>query len=130
MPTTVALARIAAISMAVTVFSTAALPLRPDMVRSVEDERIDAARAVEGSETKERESGGEPEKMAPVHPNPEAFRKHAVQHGGRVEFVFGDDRPFAECHASTLVETANGRLLCAWFGGTREKDPDVGIWMA
>jgi predicted neuraminidase len=50
--------------------------------------------------------------------------------GGRVDFVFGDDRPFAQCHASTVVDTDNHDLLAAWFGGTEEKDPDVGIWMA
>ena len=35
--------------------------------------------------------------------------------------------PTAECHAPTVVETSNG-LLAAWFGGTHEKHPDVGIW--
>jgi predicted neuraminidase len=50
------------------------------------------------------------------------------ERGGRVDFVFGDDRPFAQCHASTVVELADGELLTAWFGGTEEKDPDVGIW--
>lgn len=34
---------------------------------------------------------------------------------------------FAECHASTIVETDNG-LLAAWFGGTHEKHPDVCIY--
>jgi len=37
--------------------------------------------------------------------------------------------PTPECHASTIVETKNG-LVAAWFGGTREKNPDVGIWVA
>lgn len=35
--------------------------------------------------------------------------------------------PFKECHASTLVETSRG-IVVAWFGGTKEKNPDVEIW--
>ncbi len=46
------------------------------------------------------------------------------------EHIFGDDRPFAQCHASTLVELRNGRVLAAWFGGTAEKHADVAIWGA
>ncbi len=38
--------------------------------------------------------------------------------------------PYAECHASTIVELAPGRLAAAWFGGTKERNPDVGIWFA
>lgn len=46
------------------------------------------------------------------------------------EFIFGDERPFASCHASTLVVLPNGDVLAAWFGGSRESAPDVAIWMA
>ena len=46
------------------------------------------------------------------------------------DFIFDDDRPFRECHASTLIRLDNGDFLTAWFGGTREKDPDVGIWLS
>ena len=60
--------------------------------------------------------------------SPEQFTHRVVAAGGRVDFVFADDRPFASCHASTLVEARDGSLLCAWFGGTAEKDADVGIW--
>lgn len=42
-------------------------------------------------------------------------------------FIF-DKAPFPECHASTVVEPAPGRLMAAWFGGTREKANDVQIW--
>ena len=38
--------------------------------------------------------------------------------------------PYPECHASTIVELAPGRLAAAWFGGTKERNPDVGIWFA
>ncbi len=48
----------------------------------------------------------------------------------RAEFIYElDDRPTPQCHASTLVETSDG-LVAAWFGGTREKHRDVGIWVA
>lgn len=40
-----------------------------------------------------------------------------------------EDRPTPQCHASTLVETADG-LVAAWFGGQHEKNPDVGIWLS
>lgn len=42
------------------------------------------------------------------------------------EFLY-ETAPFPECHASTLAETPEG-LIVAWFGGTREKNPDVEIW--
>lgn len=45
-------------------------------------------------------------------------------------FVFGDARPFAQCHASTLLETGDGRTLVAFFAGTHEGHDDVAIWIA
>lgn len=42
------------------------------------------------------------------------------------QFIY-ERAPFPECHASTIVETPEG-LVAAWFGGTEEKHPDVGIW--
>jgi predicted neuraminidase len=44
------------------------------------------------------------------------------------EFIF-EDAPYPECHASTIAETPSG-LVAAWFGGTNEKHPDVGIWLS
>lgn len=46
------------------------------------------------------------------------------------EFIYpAESRPTPQCHASTLAMTSDG-LVAAWFGGTREKAPDVGIWVA
>ncbi len=46
------------------------------------------------------------------------------------EFIYPlTGKPTAQCHASTIAETANG-LVAAWFGGTEEKNPDVGIWLS
>lgn len=42
---------------------------------------------------------------------------------------FYDTAPYPECHASTIEETPRG-LVAAWFGGTEEKHPDVGIWVS
>jgi predicted neuraminidase len=44
-------------------------------------------------------------------------------------FVF-EEAPFPGCHASTIVETAPGQMLAAWFGGTAEGKADVGVWTA
>ncbi|MBI3504451.1 MAG: exo-alpha-sialidase [Proteobacteria bacterium] len=46
----------------------------------------------------------------------------------RSEFIF-ERAPFASAHASTIVETGTG-LVAAWFGGSRESAPDVGIWVS
>ena len=44
------------------------------------------------------------------------------------EFIY-ETAPYPSCHASTIVES-QGRLVAAWFGGTAERHPDVGIWVA
>lgn len=44
------------------------------------------------------------------------------------EFIY-ETAPYPECHASTIAES-KGTLVAAWFGGTKEKNPDVGIWVS
>lgn len=46
----------------------------------------------------------------------------------RTEFIY-ETGPYPQVHASTLAETPFG-LVAAWFGGTHEKHPDVGIWLS
>ena len=46
----------------------------------------------------------------------------------KAEFIY-ETAPFPQCHASTIAETRGG-LVAAWFGGTRERHPDVGIWFS
>jgi predicted neuraminidase len=46
------------------------------------------------------------------------------------EFIFNGDPGFRQCHASTVLHLKDGTLLAAWFGGTEEKNDDVGIWLS
>lgn len=57
--------------------------------------------------------------------NSEAQGRNAII---KAEFIF-EQAPFPSCHASTIAETKRG-LVAAWFGGTRERNPDVGIWVS
>jgi predicted neuraminidase len=45
------------------------------------------------------------------------------------EFIY-ERGPYPSVHASTIVETTSHELVAAWFGGTRERSPDVGIWVS
>jgi predicted neuraminidase len=45
------------------------------------------------------------------------------------EFI-NEHAPYPECHAATIAETSPGHLVAAWFGGTKERNPDVCIWVA
>ena len=47
----------------------------------------------------------------------------------RKEFIF-EKAPFKECHASTLERLPDGTFLAAWFGGSKEGNTDVSIWLA
>lgn len=46
----------------------------------------------------------------------------------RSEFIY-DQGPYPSVHASTIAEAGEG-LVAAWFGGTAERNPDVGIWVS
>lgn len=40
-----------------------------------------------------------------------------------------EEAPFPSCHAATIEETADGSLVTAFFGGTRERAPDCRIYV-
>ncbi|HEY1114190.1 MAG TPA: exo-alpha-sialidase, partial [Chitinophagaceae bacterium] len=44
------------------------------------------------------------------------------------EFIY-EKAPFPQCHSATIVETPAG-LVTAFFGGTRERNPDVCIYVS
>lgn len=85
--------------------------------------------AGEAAETRAENQSTEDQSMGHVA-TPAEFEARVQQAQGRVNYVFGDDRPFVQCHASTIVQTQDGSLCCAWFGGIKEKDPGVAIWMS
>lgn len=63
--------------------------------------------------------GGRPASASPAGADPIVLR----------EFIYAD-APYPQCHASTIVEMRDGALGAAWFGGTKERNPDVTIWFA
>ena len=44
------------------------------------------------------------------------------------EFLY-KDAPFPSCHSASIAETRKGDLVATFFGGTKERNPDVSIWV-
>jgi predicted neuraminidase len=67
--------------------------------------------------------------VVPLHAH-EQTPAPAAPHAAIVsaEFIF-EQAPFPSAHASTIVDTPGG-LVASWFGGTAERNPDVGIWVS
>lgn len=59
--------------------------------------------------------------LDPGHGN---WRKGIVKE----QFIY-DSAPFPECHSATITETPEG-LVVSFFGGTKERNPDVEIWVS
>lgn len=45
------------------------------------------------------------------------------------EFLY-TEAPFPECHSATIAENSRGDLVATYFGGTKERNPDVCIWVS
>ena len=46
------------------------------------------------------------------------------------EIFINKDASYPESHAATVAETTDGTIVAAWFGGTKERNPDVCIWFS
>jgi alpha-L-rhamnosidase len=55
--------------------------------------------------------------------------KYAFKNGIVKEQVIFKEAAFPESHAATIAETPAG-LIAAWFGGTKERNPDVEIYIS
>ncbi|MDR0546081.1 MAG: exo-alpha-sialidase, partial [Dysgonamonadaceae bacterium] len=45
------------------------------------------------------------------------------------EFI-NKNASYPESHAATVAENKDGEIVAAWFGGTKERNPDVCIWLS
>ena len=45
------------------------------------------------------------------------------------EFLY-EQASFPQCHSASIVETRKGDLVCTYFGGKHERNPDVCIWVS
>ena len=109
----------------------------PDLLVGAEDGRFyylrnsrvgQVALRHDGPPQQEPQSKSKPKDGGPAL---EASLSHPTKSGLLTsEFLYSaETAPTVSCHASTLVETRDG-LVVAWFGGTYEKHPDVGIWFS
>ena len=53
-----------------------------------------------------------------------------ISPGSEPELIFEAGRHFRNCHASTVLPLEDGTVLVAYFAGTAEGNPDVGIWLS
>ncbi len=56
--------------------------------------------------------------------------KNRWKRGVSVQEYICEKPSFPESHASTIAETKEGHLIASWFGGTKERNPDVCIWVS
>ena len=60
---------------------------------------------------------------------PAVAKKNTWKKGILVDEFIYTKAPYPSCHSATIAETPTG-LVAAWFGGTHERHPDVGIWLS
>ena len=65
-----------------------------------------------------------------VQMSTDQFLEKVISAGGGADFIFQPEDYDNDCHASTLASLDDGTLVAAWFWGSEEGKPDVGIWMS
>ena len=60
------------------------------------------------------------------HPTPNTYHPTPITTN---EFLY-KRASFPECHSASIVETRKGDLVATYFGGTKERNPDVCIWVS
>ncbi|MBD5780386.1 exo-alpha-sialidase [Pelagicoccus sp. NFK12] len=64
-------------------------------------------------------------------PEIEAAAEAVIDHPAVLSSQFiNESKTYKECHASSIIDLGKGKLLATWFGGTKERNPDVGIWVS
>ncbi|GMW01330.1 MAG: hypothetical protein AMXMBFR84_24670 [Candidatus Hydrogenedentota bacterium] len=74
-----------------------------------------------------------PQPLPPTQMTTADFQAKVEAADGRVDFVPGNSAgalPYLSCHASTVLQAADGTLMTAYFAGTDEGENDVGIWLS
>ena len=50
--------------------------------------------------------------------------------GVLVDEFINKNAPYPESHGSTIAQASDGTMVASWFGGTKERNPDVCIWVS
>jgi len=73
-----------------------------------------------------------PDSMRQIGSGSYDFECELPRRGAQVvcdEFLYRQ-AAFPECHSASIVETRKGDLVATYFGGTKERNPDVCIWVS
>ena len=86
--------------------------------------RMEKALAAAAESEQKKAGGPEPADKKEEDGHPLTYQVLEHRH------LFRSETYFRQCHASTICRQPDGNLVCAWFGGEREKAPDVAIWLS
>ena len=79
----------------------------------------------EGNQTVWRVASGTYHLSVGIDPSSGAGRQGIVEE----QFLY-EHAPFPQAHSASIAETPKGDLVATYFGGTKERNPDVCIWVS